>query len=345
MKVYPEKLKAHIANSPAAIYMVSGDDALLVQESCDLIRGELKKMGFSEREVYHVEKGFDWGEVLFSANSLSLFADKKLIEIRLPGGKPGQVAANALIEFADKPSEDTVILLVADRIDASAQRTKWFANLEKRVTWVQIWPIERKNLPGWVMQRLKKASLTADREVVSVFCDKIEGNLLAAVQEIERLRLLTDDGRVQLHHVVEDVADNSRYDVFKLIDTALTGDSTRTLKVMRGLKSEGVGILSLVGLIARETRNLSMMAFQIKKGQSIDAVLQSHRVWSNRKALVGKVLKNIDYSTLTRIHQRLVLIDRMAKGSASGNPWDEMANLLLNLTGQQVHAQPGPVQG
>lgn len=335
MKVYPEKIKAFIKRTPGNIYIVSGDEPLLVQESSDLIRRELKSAGFTEREIYDVTANFDWEQILFSANSLSLFADKKLIEIRMPGGRPGDKGAKALTQFSANPPADVVLLLITSRLDAAIQRAKWFKSLEKSAAWVSLWPIDGKNLPGWIAQRMKNAGLVAEKEVISLLCDKIEGNLLAAVQEIEKLKLTANKGRVDIKHIIEDVADSSHYDVFKLIDAAYSGNARKTIKIVRGLRNEGVEILQLLGMVARETRNLGLMASKLNQGENLDSVLRSQHVWQARKPLITRILRTHDYQTLASIHQQLSSVDRMVKGAESGNPWDELGSLLLHLSGRK----------
>ncbi|MDH5738513.1 MAG: DNA polymerase III subunit delta, partial [Gammaproteobacteria bacterium] len=194
MKVNADQLGTHLKKSPATqVYLVSGDEPLLVQESTDQIRQYLRQQGFTEREVHQVERGFDWAEILFSANSMSLFADRKIIEIR-SSGTLGEPAGSAVMSFLAQSSEDTALLLITGRLDASLQKRKWFTQMEKHVMWVPIWPIERRDLPGWMARRLKQAGLKADKDVINCLCDRVEGNLLAAAQEIERLALLVSDG-------------------------------------------------------------------------------------------------------------------------------------------------------
>lgn len=335
MKLRLDQLKSHLAKGPenSSVYMVSGDEPLVVQEACDLIRQAFNKSGFSEREIHHADKGFNWDEVLFSANSLSLFAEKKLIEIRM-SGNPGEAGAKALNEFLEAPSDETAIMVVTGKIDANAQKRKWFLGLEKQIIWIQIWPVERKDLPGWVGNRLKSAGLSADKDVIGLLCDRTEGNLLAAAQEIERLKLVAPEGQLTIDKMMDDVADSTRYDVFKLIDTALSGNSVRTVKMLRGLQSQGVDSLALLGLVARELRALGTMSAKVSKGQSVDAVMKSNRVWFNRKNVVGKALRSHSCGEFISLLERLTLIDQMVKGQKSGNAWDELADIFLSVSGQ-----------
>ena len=273
MKVYPDKIEAALQRSIASIYIVSGDEPLLVQETCDLIRLGLKNAGYVERELFHVEAGFDWQQVLFSANSMSLFAEQKLLEIRMRSASPGDKGIEVLKSFVADPAEGTVMMLVLPRLDQNAQRTKWFKTIEQAGVFVQVWPIELKAMPNWINNRFRKAGLNATRDAVTAMVQRIEGNLLAAVQEIERLKLSSVDGKVDIQQVQEGVADNSRYDVFTLLDAAVGGNPVRTLKVARGLQLEGAEMLYILAMLSRELRDLAMMADELNSG-SLDSALK-----------------------------------------------------------------------
>ena len=334
MKVYPDQLLSHLKKAESPIYIVSGDEPLLVQETCDLIRSRLNEAGFTERELFHAETNFDWQQVLFSANSMSLFAEQKLLEIRMTTAKPGDKGV-ALQSFVENPSQGTIILLVMPRLDQRTQQTKWFKTIEQAGVFVQVWPIELKDLPRWIDSRFRKAGLTATRDAVTAMVDRIEGNLLAAVQEIERLKLVSVDGRVDVAEVSEGVADSSRYDVFTLLDAAVGGDAIRTLKIVQGLQLEGVDMLYIVAMLSRELRGLTMMARALKSG-SLDAALKQGRVWAKRKTLVSKCLTDHPVREFQELLSRLSDIDRMIKGISTGNPWNELTCVMLQLAGTRV---------
>jgi DNA polymerase-3 subunit delta len=194
-KIYADKLADTLKRQAASLFIVSGDDPLLVQESCDLVRANLKERGYIERELFHVEGSFDWSSLLYSTNSMSLFADKKLLEVRMPSGKPGDQGSKALQEILEQLGDETAMLLVLPRVDQQAQRTKWFKALEAKGLLVQVWPIDAKDLPRWLNGRFRQAGLRVTSEAVQVMAQRIEGNLLAAVQEIERLKLTAPDGQ------------------------------------------------------------------------------------------------------------------------------------------------------
>ncbi len=338
MRVYANKLAAQIKQGVSPIYIVSGDEPLLVQESCDLIRDQLKKNGFSQRDLFHAEASFDWEQVLFSANSMSLFAEQKILEIRLPNGKPGDKGGAALVQFAENIPGDTCMLLVLPKLDKRSQGTKWFKALESRGAFVQIWPIEPKELPGWLGQRFKAAGLNATREAINALAARIEGNLLAAVQDIERLKLSCVDGNVDVPEIQAGVADNSRYDVFGLIDASLSQNSRRALKILQNLRLENAEKLGITRMLAREIRSLIKIGIAVESGQSIDAVMRSQRVMSKRTQLVARCVRAHSVVDFELMIQRLSLIDKAIKGIGQADPWDELTGLVLDLSGNRLAA-------
>ena len=333
MKVPAEKLAAKLSSSILPIYIISGDEPLLVQESCDLVRDFLRQQGYSGRELFHVEAGFDWQQVLFHANSMSLFSDKKLLELRLPTGKPGDKGARVLQSYIDNPHDGNTMLLVLPKLDASSQRSKWFKTLEAAGLFVPIWPIDVARLPAWINERFRRVGLDASRDAVMALCERIEGNLLAAVQEIERLGLIAPGNRVDLDLIVSGVTDNARYDVFGLIDAAVGQDPLRSARMVQGLRAESSEILVITAMLARELRSLVSMAQSLNDGQNVTSVLQHNRVWAKRKSAVGKCLRSQNVGSLRTCLRRLGKIDRQIKGIGKGDPWDELESLLLNLAG------------
>ena len=336
MKVYPEKLAADLKRRIAPVYIVSGDEPLLVQESCDQIRTTLKEAGYTERDLFHVEGNFDWEQVLFSASSMSLFAEKKILELRLSNGKPTEKAGSALTTYIERVPEDTVMLLVMPRLDAGVQRTKWFKAFEAQAVWIQVWPIEVKQMPQWLGARFRKAGLSAAPEAINALIERVEGNLRAAVQEIERLRLLSNNNRITIDDILHGVADSSRYDVFTLLDAALNQEYQRTLRILRGLQMEGTELRSVVPLVARELRSLAGMSAKLRDGASMDAVLQSGRVWQKRKPIVSRCLKSRHLDELLVLQSGVSRIDRIVKGAVKGDGWAALTDVMLYLAGKPV---------
>lgn len=338
MKVYPDQLLAHLKKAESPIYIVSGDEPLLVQESCDLIRSHLKEKGFTERELFHAETNFDWQEVLFSANSMSLFAEQKLLEIRMASTKPGDKGV-ALQSFVENPPQGTTMLLVMPRLDLKTQKAKWFKMIESAAAFIQVWPIELKDLPRWIDRRFREAGLVATRDAVASMVDRIEGNLLAAVQEIERLKLVSVDGKIDVSEVLQGVANSSRYDVFTLLDAAVGGDPVRTLKIVQGLQLEGVDMLYIIAMLSRQLRELTLMARELQSG-SLDTALKKGKVWAKRKTLVSKCLRNHPGKEFEELLSRLSDIDGMIKGISTGSPWNELTSVMLQLAGARVAPRP-----
>ena len=241
MRLYPEKLQAHLQQQLLPVYLVSGDEPLLVQECADAIRAAARAGGCSEREVIEASgRDFDWQVILQSAGNLSLFADRRLLEIRLPSGKPGTEGSKALQEYLEVASPDDVLLIVAGKIDKQSTNSKWYKALDKAGATLQLWPIDARELPRWLQQRVAAAGMQIDRDAVQLLAERVEGNLLAAVQEVEKLKLLASDSQITAQTVTESVSDNARFNVFGLADMALKGDAAGTLKVLKKLQRKGI---------------------------------------------------------------------------------------------------------
>jgi DNA polymerase-3 subunit delta len=340
MKLNPAQLGKHLQGQLAPVYVVSGDEPLLCQEACDAIRTSVRARDFSERQVFNAEANFDWGLLLEAGASLSLFAEKRLLELRLPSGKPGDKGAAALLEYLARPPEDTVLLLSLPKLDGSTQKTKWAKALidGPGVQFVQVWPIEAHNLPQWIRQRLSQAGLAASQEAVDLIAARVEGNLLAAAQEIEKLKLLADGDQVDAATVQAAVADSARFDVFGLIDAALNGEPAHTLRTLEGLRGEGVEPPVILWALARELRLLASLAQQYSQGVPLEKAFASARppVWDKRRPLVSRALQRHPASRWNQLLQDAQRIDAQIKGQAAGDPWNGLARLALLLAGQRL---------
>ena len=340
MKLPPAQLGKHLQGSLAPVYVVSGDEHLLCQEACDAIRAACRQQAFSERQVLSVESGFDWGQLLEAGANLSLFAEKRLLELRIPNGKPGDKGAAALLHYLARPAEDTVLLISLPKLDGSTQKTKWAKALidGKDVQFLQVWPVDAAQLPQWIRQRLAQAGLAADQEAVELIAARIEGNLLAAAQEIEKLKLLAEDGRVTADTVQAAVADSARYDVFGLIDAALQGHPEHSLRMLEGLRGEGIEAPVILWALARELRLLANIAQQYAQGVPLERAFSQARppVWDKRRPLVSKALQRHDVAGWQRLLMAAQLIDEQIKGQAEGDPWIGLSNLCLQLSGRRI---------
>ncbi|MDH4553669.1 DNA polymerase III subunit delta [Pseudomonas sp. BN417] len=340
MKLNPAQLAKHLQGQLAPVYVVSGDEPLLCQEACDAIRTSVRAQDFSERQVFNAEANFDWGLLLEAGASLSLFAEKRLLEVRLPSGKPGDKGAAALLEYLARPPEDTVLLLSLPKLDGSTQKTKWAKALidGPDVQFIQVWPIEAHNLPQWIRQRLSQAGLAASQEAVDLIAARVEGNLLAAAQEIEKLKLLAEGGQVDAATVQAAVADSARFDVFGLIDAALNGEPAHTLRTLEGLRGEGVEPPVILWALARELRLLASLAQQYSQGVPLEKAFAAARppVWDKRRPLVSRALQRHPASRWNQLLLDAQRIDAQIKGQAAGDPWNGLARLALLLAGQRL---------
>lgn len=340
MKLPPAQLGKHLQGSLAPVYVVSGDEHLLCQEACDAIRAACRQQAFSERQALSVESGFDWGQLLEAGANLSLFAERRLLELRIPSGKPGDKGAAALLHYLARPAEDTVLLISLPKLDGSTQKTKWAKALidGKDVQFLQVWPVDAAQLPQWIRQRLSQAGLAADQEAVELIAARVEGNLLAAAQEIEKLKLLAEDGRVTADTVQAAVADSARYDVFGLIDAALQGHPEHSLRMLEGLRGEGIEAPVILWALARELRLLANIAQQYAQGVPLERAFSQARppVWDKRRPLVSKALQRHDVAGWQRLLMAAQLIDEQIKGQAEGDPWIGLSNLCLQLSGRRI---------
>lgn len=339
-KIRADQLRAALSKNLSKIFIVSGDEPLQVGESCDLIRHAAKEQGYSEYELHHVEAQFNWEELLLSANSLSLFADRKLIDLRIPSGKAGEKGNKALLQFCSEPPEDTLLLIRLPKLDAAIQKTKWFKSAESSGCVVQIWPITSQQLPRWLDNRAASKGLKLSSEALELLTAKTEGNLLAASQELEKLQLLAEDGQVSTELVMSLVGDSARYDVFELVDRALVGDVQSSVKVIQGLRQEGTDATVILWALSREIRTLSQFSYRLNQGQNFDRIAGQLRVWDKRKPLVRSAIKRLDEKTLGRLLRQANAIDKAIKGLRSASAWDELIDLVIGLCGVNALA-PG----
>lgn len=345
MKLNPAQLAKHLQGSLAPVYVVSGDEPLLCQEACDAIRAACRQRDFSERQVFNAEANFDWGLLLEAGASLSLFAEKRLLELRLPSGKPGDKGAAALQEYLQRPPEDTVLLVTLPKLDGATQKTKWAKALidGEAAQFIQIWPVDVHQLPQWIRQRLSQAGLAASQDAVDLIAARVEGNLLAAAQEIEKLKLLADGNQLDAATVQAAVADSARFDVFGLIDATLAGEAAHSLRMLEGLRGEGVEPPVILWALAREIRQLAGIAQQFGQGVPLDKAFAQCRppVWDKRRPLLTRALQRHSGNRWNQLLQDAQLIDAQIKGQAQGDAWNGLARLALLLAGQRLPLPPG----
>jgi DNA polymerase III subunit delta len=329
LKLSAESLAPHLQKQLARAYLISGDEPLLVGEAADAVRVRARAVGFTEREVHFVTAGFSWPDLSASVNTLSLFASQRLVEIRLPSARPGVTGGAALVELIEAKLGDVVLLITAPRLERDTQNAAWVRAAEKHGAWVPVWPIDPARLSGWLATRARALGLQAEPGALDALAERTEGNLLAAHQELEKLRLAATDARITLDQVVGSVADSARFDTFKLLDAALEGDAPRALRILDGLRAEGFEPVLVLWALVRAVRDLWATI-----GEASDA----KPGWSRRSAALerGRARAGrLDYGRLTGRAERA---DRIIKGRESGDAWDEMALLAADLCGTPVLA-------
>jgi DNA polymerase-3 subunit delta len=331
MQVKAEQLGASLQRGLAPVYLIGGEEPLLLEECCGQVREAAKAQGFVERELLQVESGFDWSE-LQQAAAPSLFATQKIIDLRLRTGKPGREGARVLTEWADAPDPNMLLLVSCEQWDASSRKSKWATRLEKAGLRVDIWPIKAAELPRWLEQRMQQHGMQPEPEVLSILADRLEGNLLAARQEIDRLALLKGAGPVTADDVMRVVADSSRFDAFTLAEHMLNGNLHEGLRVAAGLKRMDTPLPMLLGALLRELKVTEAFRLAMRASEQEAVVFRRLNIWYNRQNTVRAAARRLNTRKLFEAFKLLALIDRQSKGRATGNPWQSVDTLLMQLS-------------
>jgi DNA polymerase-3 subunit delta len=328
-----DKLEADLARALAPIYLVSGDDPLQTMEAADRIRACARNGGFQDRTVFTVERGFDWQELAAAGANLSLFAERRLLELRMPSAKPGTVGAKALSDYAASPPDDNLLLILAPKLDKATLRTAWVRALDKAGVVVQIWPLDRRQLPRWITGRMIAQGLRPAPGAAELIADRVEGNLLAADQEIRKLALILGQGNVSAEQVARAVTDSARYDVFGLVDAANEGDLSRGYRMLNGLRAEGVEPVLVLWALARELRALAGVSWKISNGVAEGDAMRGAGIWPRRQPLARRILQRHPLASLHSLLRQCAVIDRIIKGAAPGRPWPALTDLLGAIAG------------
>ena len=343
MQLAASQLTPHLHKGLRSLYTVHGDEPLLVQEAADAIRAAARIQGYSERTVHTVAGAhFDWSEVLAAGGSLSLFADKQIVEIRIPSGKPGKEGGPALQQLAAsaRGNDSTLTIVLLPRLDKTTRSGAWFTALDSNGVAIQVEPVERNALPQWIAQRLQQqgqrvAGGEEGQRTLQFFADRVEGNLLAAHQEIQKLALLHPEGELGFDQVESAVLNVARYDVFKLSEAVLGGQAARVQRMLDGLQAEGEAEVLVHYTLAEDIRALKRVKDAMAAGRPLPMALREQRVWGLKERLFERVLPRLTLTTLDKLLHSAHLVDGIVKGLKvpdwPADGWQALHRLALSL--------------
>ena len=322
------------------LVVIASDEPLLSQEAADALRATARSLGYSEREVLQTDARFDWSRLAQASQGLSLFAERRIVEVRLPTGKPGVAGAAALEALAQNLNENTFALVLLPWLDRRARESRWAGALERAGVMLAIDSIDRTRLPAWIGQRLARQQQRAPDEALAFIADRVEGNLLAAHQEIVKLGLLYPTGELSIEQVREAVLNVARYDVFELPSVMLAGDATRVARTLGGLRAEGEPLPLIVWAISEELRALARVKSLVQAGRPFAEAARQSGIWGARQALVGRALGRIDLDRVEKSLARVGQVDRLIKGlrapELDSDPWLELCEIMIDV------ARPAP---
>ena len=344
MRVRAEQLERHLARGLASVYVVHGDEPLQREESLDAIRSAARAAGFGERIVLHTEADFDWSELRAHAANLSLFAERRLIDLRVPGGSPGKDGGPALAQYAASPPPDMVLLLSCGRLDRRSTSTKWFKALEGAGDVVEVYPVRARDLPRWIATRCAARGVPVERDAAEALAERSEGNLLACAQEIDKLRLLCEGRPITVDDVMRTVADSARFGTFDLIDPALEGNGARAVRILHVLREEGVEPFHVLGSLNWAIRGVCAVAAGVEGGARFDDALRAASGgWWRRKHALERALRRMPRRGWIGLLDVAEGVDRCLKGAPArtgaavrwsrADAWDGLERLVLGMCG------------
>lgn len=336
MRTSPEALPAGLARGLRSAYLVTGAEPLLIAESCDTIRQQARQRGYADREVHFIERGFDWDALLADSANLSLFATRRLIELKFTSA-PDAAAGAALAGLAQHPPADT-LLMVSGELERKSLGNAWVKAYEEYGVLVVTQAVERNALPGWIRDRLASRSVSIAPEAAELLADRVEGNLLAAQQEIERIALVMPGASLDAAEVAELVADNARYDVFELSAAAFSGQPTRALRILAGLRAEGREPPLILWALLQDLRGLSRVALRVGRERSLEDAFRAEQVWSNRQGPLRAALARISRPQIDSLLTASARVDRIAKGGMRGDAWTALEGLVARIAGVDLAA-------
>ena len=331
MKIKAEQLEQTINKELHPIYIISGDEPLLIQEASDSIRKLLPSKGIDERLRFVADAQFDWQEVLQENQALSLFSSQRLFDIQID--KMSEKHTKALTQLGNELTSDNIILLTLPKLDSRTQKTKWFTKLESQSVFVQIWPVEANRLGQWLQKRASAIDLSLTRDAAALICERNEGNLLALSQELEKLVLIQGPGsRIDEQTIADSVSDSSRYSIYDLSDRILMGKVKESLHCLQQLGAEGVDHNIMLWLLNREIQTLDKLV-QASASMSIRQACQKQRIWDKRIPFYESALSRHNINTLNYMQRYMALVDQTIKGLHALDIETGLRNLVMMFCG------------
>ena len=331
MQLNARELPAALERGLAPLYFLSGAEPLLLDEAVDRIRAAARQAGFTERALHVADARYSWGDLLADACSRSLFADRRLVEVRLASGKPGAAGARALRELAGSPPEDTLILVISGPLDRNAKKSAWVRALAKAGAWIDAPAPSAAEHRAWIRERLTQERFQPNEEAVALLAERTEGNLLSARQQIDKLALTHEPGPLGPEAVMRAIADASRFDVFQLGSAALSQDLRRTARILAGLKREGAPLTLILWVLVRDITTLADLYWRTARGDSLPSAMGATAIWSSRKAEFRAALKRHGARSIAGLLNGSARADQVIKGACSGEPWAELEQLAFAL--------------
>ncbi|MHA7841531.1 MAG: DNA polymerase III subunit delta [Gammaproteobacteria bacterium] len=336
MIIKPHQWADTIHENLAPLYLISSAEPLLVDEAKQLLRTAAKAKGFTEAKILTVDKTFDWQQLTETTHNLSLFSDKQWLELRLPSGKPGDKGGKALRHYCDNPPSDTLLVIVAGKIDKASEKARWYQAINKVGHILTLWPPKAQQLPQWIQQQAEKKAMIWNKEACVCLAEHTEGNLLACTQTIEKMALLYGECTVNQDMVLENIHQQCHFSPFELVDTALRREKNRVCAILQNLQAEGTEPTVILWALTREIRSLARMAWFLSQGKNIPQAMQQERVWPQRQPLIKSALER---HPLKKLHHLLMLAqhtDGLIKGvptpQHSSDPWQALRQIALRLT-------------
>ncbi len=339
MQVRVEQLPAEIERKGLSpIYLLSGDEPLQLNEASDFIRCKARKAGVEERIVLDVTTGFDWNKLIEENASMSLFASTRLIELRMGSSKPGREGGKVLTEYAEQLAGENILLITCNKLEKQMQKSKWYKSLDKIGVTTRIWPIDADKLPNWISQRAQKHQKRIAKDAAQLIANRVEGNMLAASQEIHKLCLLVERDEITVDDVISAVTDSARFNVFNLIECAYANETKRLVRMLDGLKSEGMDPMAIYGALMWDYRRLCTIGYHLSNNVALDKLFADYRIRDNkRKQAIKSILYRHDLKKLYELLKQANALDKTIKSAEKHTAWDAMLDLLLAFSGHNTN--------